>query len=257
MSSMPLIRSLARMTLLEAVRNRLVWLAVVVIGSALGLSGFLSQVALIESIEIETTLMAAILRTAAVFIVATFVITSMVREASDKVNELALSQAAPRAAYFFGRFAGFAMVAATLALLFALPLMLLAPLPHVAFWAMSLVCELVIVIAVSLFCVVSLTHVLTAFSATMGFYLLSRSMAAMQVIASFSPGTHPWVDRLIGDIVNAVAIILPSLDRMTQTSWLLNGAPLPIVVAGIIFQTLLYVTLICSATLFDLYRKSY
>src|ERR1035437_4135754 len=104
---MPLIYSLARITLLEAVRNRLLWLAALIVGGGLGLAGFLSQVALIESVEIETTILAALLRTASVFVIATFVITSMVRESNDRVNELILSQAAPRAAYFLGRLSGF------------------------------------------------------------------------------------------------------------------------------------------------------
>ncbi len=254
---MPIIYSLARMTLLEAVRNRLLWLAAFVVGAALGLAGFLSQVALVESVEIETTILAALLRTAAVFIVATFVITSMVRESNDKVNELVLSQATPRAAYFFGRLSGFFLITMGLALLFSLPLMLLVPATHVAIWTGSLICELLIVVSVSLFCVLSLTQFLAAFSVTISFYVLARSMAAMQIIASFSPGNHPWIDKIITRIVNLIALILPSLDQMTQTSWLVKGGPTLQVIGTILFQTMLYVALIVSAALFDLYRKSY
>jgi Cu-processing system permease protein len=254
---MQLIYSLAKMTLLEAVRNRLLWLAALVVGTALSLSGFLSQVALVESVEIEATILAALLRAASVFIVATFVITSMVRESNDKVNELVLSQAMPQAAYFCGRLSGFFLIAMVLAFLFALPLTLLAPPAHVALWMGSLICELLIVVSVSLFCVLSLTQLLPSFSATIGFYVLARSMAAMQVIASFSLGTHPWVDKVITHIVNLIALILPSLDQMTQSSWLLNGGPTLPVLGTILFQTLIYVALISSAALFDLYRKSY
>lgn len=254
---MQIIYSLARMTLLEAVRNRLLWLAAIVVGVTLGLAGFLSQFALIESIEIETTILAALLRTAAVFIVATFVITSMVRESNDKVNELVLSQAAPRAAYFLGRLSGFFLIATALALLFSLPLMLLVPATHVAIWTGSLICELLLVVSVSLFCVLSLAQLLPAFSATIGFYVLARSMAAMQAIASFSPGNQQWVDNVITRIVNLIALILPSLDQMTQTSWLLKGGPTLPVIGTILFQCVLYVALIGSAALFDLYRKSY
>jgi len=102
---MPIVASLARATLLEAVRNRLLWLAVVVVVIAFGLAQFLNQVAITESREIQTALLAAALRVAAVFMVAVFVITSMVRESSDKVTELLLSLPAPRSAYFFGKFA--------------------------------------------------------------------------------------------------------------------------------------------------------
>src|SRR5437016_14601909 len=93
---MPIVASLARAALLEAVRNRLLWLAVVVAVIAFGLAQFLNQVAITESREIQTALLAAALRVAAVFMVAVFVITSMVRESSDKVTELLLSLPAPR-----------------------------------------------------------------------------------------------------------------------------------------------------------------
>src|SRR5437899_4513969 len=138
---MPIVASLARATLLEAVRNRLLWLAVVVVVIAFGLAQFLNQVAITESREIQTALLAAPLRVAAVFILAVFVITSMVRELGDKVTELLLSLPAPRSAYFFGKFAGHAVVAAILALLSALPLVLFANSQGLVLWTISLICE--------------------------------------------------------------------------------------------------------------------
>src|ERR1700704_734090 len=181
---MSIIASLARATLLEAVRNRLLWLAVVMVVIAFGLAQFLNQVAITESREIQTALLAAPMRVAGVFIRAVFVITSMVRELSDKVTELLLSLPAPRSAYFFGKLSGYALVATILALLSALPLVPFANSQGLAFWTVSLVCELLIVAAMSLFCVLSFAQVVPAFAAVAGFYLLSRSMAAMQIIAS-------------------------------------------------------------------------
>src|SRR5258707_1310970 len=84
---MPIVASLARATLIEAVRNRLLWLAVMVVVTAFGLSQSLNQVAITESREIQPALLPAPLRIAAVFIVAVFVITSMVGELRDKVTE--------------------------------------------------------------------------------------------------------------------------------------------------------------------------
>ena len=49
---MPIVASLAKAVLLEAVRNRLLWLAAVVIVAAFGLAQFLNQVAITESREI-------------------------------------------------------------------------------------------------------------------------------------------------------------------------------------------------------------
>lgn len=253
---MSIIIALARATLLEAVRNRLLWLAVVVVVVALGLSQFLSQVAITETREIQAALLAAPLRVAAVFILAVFVITSMVRESSDKVTELLLSLPAPRSHYFLGKFAGYAAVAAVLALLCALPLAPFAKPTGLVLWTASLVCELLIMTAMSLFCVLSLGQVVPAFAAVGGFYLLSRSMAAMQIIAGASLHDQGISDRVVSAIVGLIALLLPSLDSMTQTTWLLGGT-----IAGaatqVFGQTAIYLALICSAGLFDLYRKNF
>src|SRR2546426_8475605 len=254
---MPIVASLARATLLEAVRNRLLWLAVAVVVIAFGLAQFLNQVAITESREIQTALLAAALRVAAVFMVAVFVITSMVRESSDKVTELMLSLPAPRAIYFFGKFAGYAAVALILALLCALPLALFAHPGGLAIWAASLLCELLIVTAMSLFCVLSLTQVVPAFAAVAGFYLLSRSMAAMQIIAGAALQQPTLTDRVVNAIVELIALLLPALDRMTQTTWLLESAPGASTLGAIAGQTAIYLVLIGAAALFDLYRKNF
>ncbi len=254
---MPIVASLAKAVLLEAVRNRLLWLAAVVIVVAFGLAQFLNQVAITESREIQAALLAALLRVAAVFIVVTFVITSMVRESSDKVTELMLSLPAPRATYFFGKFAGYAAVALILALLCALPLALFAHPGGLALWTASLVCELLIVTAMSLFCVLSLTQVVPAFAAVAGFYLLSRSMAAMQIIAGAAPQEPTLTDRAVNAIVELIALLLPALDRMTQTTWLLESAPDAGALGPIVGQAMIYLVLIGAAALFDLYRKNF
>lgn len=254
---MPVITTLAGATALEAVRNRLLWLAAIIVAIALGIAQFLSQVAIIESREIQSALLAAMLRAAAVFIASTFVITSMVRELNDKVTELMLSLPAPRAAYFFGKLAGYALVAAVIAVLFALPLALFARPEGVAVWAASLLCELLIMTAVSLFCVLALAQVPSAFAAVAGFYLLSRSMAAMQTIAGASLTDASLLDRAVNRIVDLIALLLPGLDRMTDTAWLLVSAPAAGVLGTILAQTAIYLALISAAALFDLYRKNF
>jgi Cu-processing system permease protein len=163
---------------------------------------------------------------------------------------------APRSCYFFGKFAGFAAVAAILALLCALPLAPFAKPSGLALWTASLVCELLIVTAMSLFCVLSLAQVVPAFAAVGGFYLLSRSMTAMQIIAGASLHESTLTDRVVSAIVGLIALLLPSLDRMTQTTWLLGSADGNVTVS-LFGQTAIYLVLICSAALFDLYRKNF
>jgi ABC-type transport system involved in multi-copper enzyme maturation permease subunit len=249
---------IARYTLLEALRNRLLWLALILVAAGLVFTQFLDQVAITESNQIQAALLAALVRVGAVFMLASFVVTSMVREFNDKVMELLLSRPLRRSSYFFGKLAGYASVALALALISSLPLALFAPAPRVALWGLSLACELLVVTAFALFCVLSLTQVLSALAAVAGFYLLSRSIGALQIMAANPlPGVPSMGQQLVNFIIDAIAFLLPSLDRMTQTGWLIYSAPPAAELMLLLAQTAVYVVLMCGAALFDLQRKNF
>ena len=249
---------IARYTVVEALRNRLLWLALILVAAGLAFTQFLQQVSITESNPIQTALLAALVRVGAVFMLAVFVVTSMVREFNDKVMELILSRPILRSSYLLGKLAGYAAVALALALISSLPLVLFAPAAQVAQWGLSLACELLIVATFALFCVLSLTQVISALAAVAGFYLLARSIGALQIMAanplsdSRSLGQH-----LVNLIVDAIAFLLPGLDRMTQAGWLIYGAASAAEIMQVLAQTAVYALLLCGAALFDLQRKSF
>jgi hypothetical protein len=139
-----------------------------------------------------------------------------------------------------------------------MPLALFAPAPRVILWGLSLACELLIVTSVSLFCVLSLAQVISALSAVTGFYLLSRAIGALQIIAA-NPLSDNTVlsQQFINLAIEAIAFLLPGLDRMTQTGWLIYNTPTPAEIMGLLAQTAVYLLLLCGAALFDLQRKNF
>lgn len=249
--------TIAHHTLLEAARNRLLWIALAMLAAALGLAAFLHQVSITEARQVEATVVAAFLRLAAAFLVVAFVVTSMVRELNDKVLEIVLSHPVPRSSYLFGKFVGFSTAAVALATLFALPLLLFAPAPRVLAWGLSLAVELVLMAAVSLFCVLTLNQVVAALAAAAGFYILSRSIAAAQIIASAGAQSATWSERLADRTLDAIALLLPSLDLMTRSDWLVAPGFDWAQLGRLVAMATLYVTLIVAAALFDLYRKNF
>jgi ABC-type transport system involved in multi-copper enzyme maturation permease subunit len=249
--------TIAHHTLLEAARNRLLWIVVAMLVAALGLAAFLHQVAITEARQIEATVVAAFLRLAAVFLVVAFVVTSMVRELADKVLEIVLSHPVPRSSYLLGKFVGFSSVAMVVAVLFALPLLLFAPSARVLAWGGSLALELVIMTAVSLFCVLTLHQVVAALAASAAFYILSRSIAAAQIIASAGAQSATWSDRVADGALNAIAMLLPSLDLMTRSDWLVSTAFDLGQLGRLAAVGAVYVALIVSAALFDFHRKNF
>lgn len=254
---MTIIIVIAQMTLLEAVRNRLVWLAAIVVLLALGLGLFLDQVAVTESLQIRIALVAAVLRVAAAFIVVTFAVSSVVREANDKVIDMLLSLPTPRASYFLGKFAGFALVSVALSVMLALPLLSYVPIVRLWPWVVSLSFEMLILASVCLFCALSLGQTVSAFAAVAAFYVLSRTIAAMQIIASTGvQNQQSVVDRIIEGGVQGISLMLPALDRMTLSGWLIDSPVAGSALVALLGQALLYMVLIGAASLFDLYRKS-
>jgi len=251
-----IIAPIAQATLLEAMRSRMLWLVGVLLLLSLAAAGFLGQVAIIEAAEIRVTVVAALLRAAAAFLTAAFVVMSMVRESNDKVLELMLAQPWPRAAYLFGKLVGFSAAAVLLTALLTLPLALIAPPTRVLAWGLSLGCELIIVTAMSLFCVITLTHIVPALAAVLGFYVLARSIAALQLIASAAETSTLWTDRAANWIVHAIALVLPRLDEMTQSAWLVGPPPTTGTLIAVVAQTGVYTLLLVAAAQFDLHRQN-
>ncbi len=247
---------LARLVLMEARRGGLGWLALLSLVLGLALAGFLSQLALTESRMLQAAVVAALLRVCAVFIVAGQVVASVRREIDDKRLELALSLPLSRPAQYLGRLGGFVGLGALLALVFATPMLLWAPPLAVACWALSLACELALVAAAALFFAMTLASLVPALAATIGLYLLARSVSAMQAIAGGPLAADSLVQELARYAVSGVALLLPALDRVTRTDWLLYGAPDGAGFALGIAGVLLYTALLAAAGVFDFARRT-
>lgn len=250
--------TIARFTLLEALRTRFFWLALAVAACLIAFAAFVQHVAVTESARIQTAVLAASLRTACVFLLSLFAISSVVREFQDKGLELILSLEIPRASYVLGKLLGFAAAGAVLAAFAFIPVAWYAQAAPAAVWAASLMCELWMMAALAVFCVVSFSQVMPAASFAAAFYLLARSISAIQLISHSAlldsgSGAH----RAIGAVVDAIAFIIPALDNFTQSSWLVGGGAGLAALVPIALQTAIYLALLVSAAMFDLYRRNF
>lgn len=248
---------IARFTLLEAVRTRLAWVALAIIGLLFLGSLFVQHISITETGRMQTGFLAATLRLAAVFVLSLHVAASMVREFNDKGVELLLSLDLPRAGYYLGRFLGFAAIATGLAVAAGAVMLIVVHSSALAWWTASLAFELVLVAALALFCVVTFVQIMPAISFVVAFYLLARGISAVRLLAVsplLSPGE--WTNRAISWLVNALAWLLPDLGRFTPTSWLVDQAPGFTSLGSLALQSLVYSALLVCAGLYDLYRKS-
>ncbi len=242
--------------LLEAARSGLPWLAAATIALVLGLSAFLSQVALTESRALQTAVVAAVLRAGAVFIIAAHVASSTLREMNDKGLELLLALPLPRTTLYLGRLLGFAACAALLSLAFALPLALWTKPAALACWTISLACEAALAAAAALFFSITLAQLVPAMAATAGLYLLSRSIGTLQAIASGPLAEPSFAAQAQRAVLDGIAFVLPDLERVTRSEWLLYGAPAGMAYLAGLASLALYALLLVAAGLVDFRRRN-
>ena len=219
------ILTLARFTLLEAWRTRLPGLFLIALALACGTAYFFQQLAITESVRLQIIFSAAASRLAAVFVLGLYILTSIVREFNDKGLELTLSFDLRRADYVVGRLLGFLLIGTVMALMASIPQLLLAPAAAVAQWGISLALELAIVTALSLFCVMTFTQLMPAAAFVAGFYVLARALSAIQLMSTSPLAVENPVSRqFVGWLIDGLTLIMPALDRYTQSAWLADAA---------------------------------
>ena len=249
--------AIARYTLLEAWRNRFAFLLIGMIVAAVLASIFVRQQAITETARVQAAFLASTLRIGSVFIVATYVLQGSLREFHDKVLELMLSLDLPRSSYLAGKFLGYALLGVGCAAVVSLPLLVLSEPKNVLLWAYTHMLELWIVAAFALFCITTFTQFLSAATFVLAFYLLARSITAIQLISQSTlaePGLATDFGAFLADVI---ALVLPRLDAFTQTAWLVDAPLIPISMASATFQTAIYVTLLLAAAMFDLHRRNF
>src|SRR5207302_2441119 len=120
----------------------------------------------------------------------------------------------------------------------------------------SLACELALVAAAALFFSMTLASLVPALAVTAALYLLARSMSAVQAIAGGPLAEETLAHELARHAVDAVALVLPALDRVTRSEWLLYGAPDWRAYALALGGVLVYAALLAAAGVFDFQRRA-
>ena len=248
--------TIAYFTLLEALRCRLLLLMLTVVAGLFGLAQFLGELSITETRQAQAAVTASLLRVFSICATCLFVISSVLKELNDKGLELILSLPLPRHAYLFGKLTGFAGFSLCVAVLAALPLFLYAPAAAVGCWMLSLFYEQLLLAAFSLLCLLAFANISLAFTSAMAFYLLSRSTEALRLLSAAPVLVSDASSQvLMNFLVNALALLLPDLHAFTRSEWLVYGVDAG-AVETVLIQTLVYLPVLLSAGLFDLYRKN-
>ncbi|MBX9810375.1 MAG: ABC transporter permease [Burkholderiales bacterium] len=252
------ITTIARYTLLEARRTRLPQLvlsAIVLLGAA---GFFVQEIAVTESTRLQTGFYAATMRLTGVFIIGLYVLSSVAREFSDKGLDVALALDLPRSHYILGKLAGFLVIGVLVAIAVSMPLALLAAPGAALQWGVSLAFELAIVVALSLFCIVTFSQLMPAASFVLAFYLLARALTAVRLMSAHPlTGADTLSHQFMSMMMEGLALVMPALDAWTRTAWLVDQPAVWTEIGVLAGQSALYVALLAGATMFDFYRKNF
>ncbi len=246
--------SIARFTILEGLRTRLLVAVVGVLVVVVVAAEFSVALAITDSQSYRIGIYAAGARVAVVMVMILFVATSAVRELELRSLDLTWSRPVARGTWLVGRLLGFCVLATVVAGLTAAPLLLMnAPLP-VLLWGVSLAAELCLLSAACLTCVITLRQVMLAVTVTIAFYILARALDAI-VAMSRGPLFDPnaWTQVFVARAVEYLALLLPALDRFTRAAWL-GADALPAELAPVLLQSAIYIAVLLAIGLFDVYR---
>lgn len=250
--------AVARQSLLEAVHNRLSWLALVLLLLAWLFTEFIGALAITEHRVIQATILASLLRFAGVFLIVLFVVASILREQQERNLESLLALPYPRAAYVLGKQLAYGALALVLAAACALLLLAYAPIAAVVPWGISLACELVLAAAFGLLLAFTFRQTVAAVAAFAVIYFLARAMGALLLmLAQPTFSYRGWGELFVEYFIAGLAWILPGLYRFTDAGWLAPGGLPEGALLYALGQTAVYLPLLLAAAMVDLYRREF
>ncbi len=250
--------TISKFTIIESMRNRLLWLSLLVVAISFGLVEFIGELAITEHRVTQVAVLAAFLRISAVIIVTMFVVSSTLRELQDKTLEMILAMPIPRGSYYLGKLTGFIQVSIIIAIIFSAMLLLYASADQVLIWGISLFFELVLVVALGLVMLFTFNQIPAAITGVFIIYAASRSVTSVYLMSKYPIISHDTISQKFMDgFVELLTWVLPDLHRFTQTEWLAHGTGSFNLLMPVIGQTLIYLALLSAIALFDFYRKNF
>ncbi|SDF75563.1 hypothetical protein SAMN05216241_102238 [Limimonas halophila] len=122
-----------------------------------------------------------------------------------------------------------------------------------AVWTATLALEGIVMAALALFVALGLRGVIAGVLVALGLYVVARMMGVLLAIANskFAP-TDGWM----GQLVDVLGLLLPRLDLLAQSRWLVHGLESPYTIGIAAAQAAVYTAALVAAVVFDAQGQS-
>lgn len=248
-----------RYILITALRD---WLFIGLMASiifATAISATLGSTAFIEQREMTLTFAAGSSRLILMVGLIVFVCFHIRSAFDTKEIDVILSRPISRSNLVIAYWLGFAFVA----LLLTVPIVGIIGLIGVvntsgyAAWALSLLLESFLVVALALFSAFTLRSAVTSVLATMGFYVLSRMMAFFIVTSQSGMVSTDFKYIILKYALQGISTMVPRLDMFAKSEWLVYGYNSTQDWVVFVVQVAVFVPLLVLASIADFRRKQF
>lgn len=216
-------KHLVKYVLTAAFRDKLIMTLALMIVLGAAVSVFMASASVIEGAKFSIVFGAGGLRILGVTGIVLFCCFYVRRAFDAKEVEFLLSRPISRPAFLMSHAVAFGILSFLLAAAIVLVVGLIGrPDPvGLAVWGVSIGVEFAILSVTALFFSMVLSSAAGSALATLGFYALARMIGVLLGIMDLPPGNIFFA--FLGSVMKLISIIIPRLDMMGQTTWLVYG----------------------------------
>lgn len=250
-----------RYVLITAIRDRMVAAIIIAQMTVLGGASLMAASALAEGQATGLAIAGEGIRVVMMLGLITFISFHVRRMEETREIEAILTRPISRTTFVLAYYAAYAGIGVLLSLCAAPLLMagLAASGAGLAEWQASLGLECLIIVAIALFCALSLGSATASVLAGIGLYIFARLAAFFRAIAEAHTGlsAHDDIDRITTWMIKGIAAVMPRLDLFGQGQWLVHGPGGGWGLPELLLQTGIIVPLLLAATIRDVRVKRY
>jgi hypothetical protein len=217
-------RSILIYTLKAAFRDYMIRVILCSFLIILALSSFFGSSAISESLAFTAVYAASSMRLVASIGIMLFIAFYFQRAYASKDIDFILSRPVGRAQFVISSFFSFILIAFLLAFVTVSCLSVLTWFnmhQSLLLWGIGLFAEIALVAAITMFFSIMLNSPLTSFASSFGFYVLSRMSGAIFGTIDADQAAFPF--SILGKVMEVISIILPRLDLIVKSEWIVYG----------------------------------
>ena len=251
--------SLFRFLMLGILNLRLFVLILILVIGAVLLSSFIAELAIINSRQIATAVLADFLRYSFVFLALLLVTTNVADDFEFKQFERLLTMPISRWQYIAAQFLTIASIAFILILPVLLVIAIASSIEVALYWSAALWLEILLVGLVGLLAILSLEKIPQAIFFSVAVYLLAKlsGLIGQMLSESVYLSDGGLANRFSESVFSGILYVIPRLEAFAQNDVFFEPHGLSVILLNQLSTVSVYSLFLMAACLIDFYRKEF